>query len=282
MKTVKFASVLVLFFSFSLSVTAGGWLQGKKKGYFKLSQSFLRGDLFYDGQGNQTKITTTGVYITSLYGEYGISSKFDLVGYLPIVTRLTLNDVRFSDGRFIEGDEFTSVGDANVGLKYGIRQGKPFVTSVSLLLGLPIGSTSGGNTELLQTGDGEFNQMIKLEGGYSFSDALYANVGVAFNNRTRGFSEEFRYEAELGYTIKKKLLVALKLSAVESFMNGKEGGSTGNGVFSNNLEYLSFGPDLAYTFREKWGITAAYRTASSGQFIIAAPSFEIGLFLKVK
>lgn len=261
---------------------AGGWLQGEGNGYFKLSQSAIHGDEFYNGVGDVVDITTTGVYITALYGEYGISNKFDLIGYIPLATRLTLNEVKFSSGATQEGDEFTSIGDIDFGLKYGLIQDKKMVLSASLILGIPSGNTSGGNTELLQTGDGEFNQMLRLEAGYGFSFPLYTNLGVAFNNRTKGFSEEFRYDFEIGYQYKKKLLLAFKLASVNSLNNGDPEGSAGNGIFSNNLEYVTFGPEVAYIAKDKWGISAAYRTASSGQFIIAAPAYEVGVFMKIK
>lgn len=281
MKTGKNLLFLLVFVSFSASVMAGGWLQGKSKGYFKLSQSALVSDQFYNGNGDQVAITTLGVYHTSLYGEYGLSNKFDVIANVPI-SRLTLNDIRRASGSFTEGDEFTSLGDIDVGIKYGIRQGKSFVLSASLTLGIPSGDTEGGRTKLLQTGDGEFNQLVKLEAGYGFSSPLYISASLGFNNRTNNFSEEFRYEAELGYTFQKRLLVALKLSGIESFENGDAGGAS-TGVFSNNIEFLSFGPEVNYTLKDDtWGISGSYRTANSGQFILASPSYEFGVFLNLK
>ena len=281
MKKLHYTLLVTFVLSSFAAVQAGGWLQGKDKAYFKLNQSAIRGDQFYNGLGEQVKITTTGVYSTSIYGEYGISNKFDAIGYLPFITRLTLNDIRFSSGRLQEGDELTAIGDAQLGLKYGIRQGKPLVISASLILGLPLGNSSGGNTGLLQSGDGEFNQMVMFDVGYGFKIPLYANIGIGFNNRTEGFSEEFRLNAELGYTYKKKLNVAFKLAMVESFMNGDPEGSAGNGIFSNNIEYVSFGPELSYQFSKKFGVTTSYATASSGQFILAEPSYGFGVFMKI-
>lgn len=208
---------LVLFVNVAF---AGGWLKGKDKGFVKLNQSIMFGDRFYGSQGEGMDIISTGVYQTSLYAEYGIAKKFDVIAYIPIVSRLTLNSVKFTSGKTQEGDQFTSIGDADLGLKYGLRQGKPLVISASLILGIPLGSTSGGNSELLQTGDGEFNQLLQFDFGYSFKKSFYANVGVGFNNRTNDFSEEFRGSFELGYEYKKKLIVALKGSMVESFENG--------------------------------------------------------------
>lgn len=278
----KVVLLLSLVVSFANIALAGGWLKGEKKGFFKLNESVIVGDQFYSGDGSLQKITTAGVYITSLYGEYGISKNMDVIAYVPFFNRLTINDVRFSDGGFQAGDEFNGFGDVDLGLKYGLRQGKPLVISATLMLGIPLGVTDGGESELLQSGDGEFNQMLRLDVGYGFKKPFYTNVGVGFNNRTKGFSEEFRYDFELGYKYKEKLVLAFKLLGNESFNNGDPKGSGGNGIFSNNLEFLAFGPEVAYYFSKSLGVSAAYRTASSGQFIIAAPSYEVGVFFELK
>jgi len=263
-------------------IIAGGWLKGKEKGFFKLNQTVIHGNQFYNGDGEIKTITTTGVYLTSLYGEYGIADKFDAIAYVPFVARQTLNSVKFSSGIMQDGDELTSIGDAQIGVKYGIRQNQKLVISATLLLGLPIGDDSGGETELLQTGDGEFNQMVLLEAGYSFDFPLYANVGIGINNRTRGFSEEFRATAELGYKWKDKLLGSLKSEIVESFMNGEPEGSAGNGIFSNNIEYVSFGPEVSYWMKDNLGLTIGVQGAFSGSFILAEPSYNFGVFLEIK
>lgn len=274
--------VIVLSLLFTVPMQAGGWLQGKGNGYFKLGQSIIKGDKFYNGNGEIIDIITVGVYQTSLYGELGLSNKIDGIVYLPFASRLTLNDALFSDGRFQKGDELTSIGDAQIGFKYGIQQNKRLVLSASFLLGLPLGNSEGGESGVLQTGDGEFNQLLMLEAGYSFNVPVYANLGIGINNRTKGFSEEFRATAEIGYEHNKKLIVAAKFATVQSFMNGEPDGSAGNGIFSNNLEYVSFGPEISYRLSEKFGATFSYQTAAAGQFILAAPSYGFGIFLELK
>lgn len=274
--------LLGLAISISCSLFAGGWTKGEGKGYFKLNQTIINGDQFYSGDGSLQDIITSGVYITSLYGELGISKNVDVVAYVPFFNRLTINDVQFSDGEFQAGDSFNGFGDVDLGVKFGLKQGKSFVISTSLMLGIPLGETSGGNSELLQSGDGEFNQLVRFDFGYGFKKPVYTNIGIAFNNRTKGFSEEFRYEFELGYKHKEKWLLAFKLLGTESFNNGDPKGSGGNGIFSNNLEFLTLGPEFSYYFGGNWGLSAAYRAVTSGQFIIAAPTYELGVFLDLE
>lgn len=272
-------SIAILLLIISTGVHAGGWLQGKDKGFFKLNQSVIRGGHFYDGDGEIIDIVTIGVYQTSFYGEYGFSKNIDGIAYLPFFSRVTLNDAQFSDGRFQRGDALNSIGDAQLGLKYGIRQNKPLVISATFLLGLPLGNDAGGETGVLQTGDGELNQLFMLDFGYGFGKSGYCNVGIGFNNRTKGFSEEYRATAEIGSAMEHWVL-AMKFSMVQSFMNGEPDGSAGQGVFSNNLEFISFGPEVSYLISKKFGFTASIQGAAQGRFILAEPSYNFGIFWK--
>lgn len=262
----------------SSALFAGGWLQGKDKGYFKLNQSVIQGNQFYNGNGEVIDIITVGIYQTSAYLEYGVSNKFDLVAYFPFFSRNILNKAIYSSGVTVPGDELNAIGDANLGIKYGIRQNKRTVLSASLMLGIPSGNSDGGESGILQTGDGEFNQLITVEMGHSFNSKWYGNLGAGINFRTKGFSEEWRVLAEVGFMPTDKWLLALKMSSVNSFMNGEALPSAGNGIFSNNMEFFSVGPEIAYRFGKSMGVSVAYFGAFSGQFILAEPAYNAGFF----
>lgn len=280
MKILKYTSIIVLLsLLFPVTTLAGGWAQAKGKGYFKLGQSYLRSDQFYE-KGDAVDIITTGVYFTSLYGEYGFTDRWTGIGYLPFFSRMTVNEVEFTSGRFQEGDEYNGIGDSDLGIKYGILIGKPFVLSATLQFGLPIGVTDGGTTGVLQTGDGEFNQLVKVEAGYAPPKTpFYFNAGLGINNRTSGYSEEFRYNFEAGY-VNGRFLGALKLDGIKSFFNG-EGGGGQNGVFSNNLEFVSITPEVAFRVKGKFGLTANAGIAVYGHRILASPSYSGGIYFKL-
>ena len=118
-----------IFLTFSQAAMAGGWLQGKSKGYLKLNQSAIYGNQFYNGDGEVIDIITVGIYQSSVYLEYGLSDKIDAVAYFPFFSRNTLNKAIYSSGLIVPGDELNAVGDANLGIKYGIRQNKRTVIS---------------------------------------------------------------------------------------------------------------------------------------------------------
>jgi protein XagA len=277
---------IFLFSALLLSVDiygGGGWPQKKREGYFKLDQRFLIANRFFSPEGKVVSITTISLYNTNFYGEYGFTDKFTGIVYFPFFFRSTLNEVVFKPSGFtVPGDEVNSVGDPIIGIKYGLIKDKPIVVSASLNLGIPLGNTSGGKTQILQTGDGEFNQLLKLEASRSFySVPIYVTLTAGFNNRTNNFSDEFHYGLEAGYTFKDKLTGIFRVYGVESLYNGGNVESTQNSIFSNNTEYLSYGPELIYSITPKFGVTAAAYFAWSGKNILAAPSYIVGAYLKL-
>lgn len=279
MKRYNLVGLLVLI-SFA-SWAGGGWPQPKGKGYFKLAQNWIVSPFFYNPAGKVIDITTTSIFTTSLYGEYGFTNRLTGIAYFPFFVRATFNQVQYiQTNQFFPGDDFQSIGDTDIGLKYGLITDKPFVVSATILLGLPIGSTSGGNSKILQTGDGEFNQLVRIDVSHSFyPKPVYASAYVGFNNRTNGFSDEFRWGAEVGLTLK-KFIPILKLNVVQSFFNG-EGTAIQNGIFNNNTEYFSPTLELNYQATEKWGISGSGGFAFGARNILAAPNWSMGVYVKL-
>lgn len=274
---------LILLFFPSLSYAGGGWPQKKGHGFFKLGFWWLRSDEYFAPNGEIIDIATAGIHTVSFYGEYGITDRLTGIVYFPFFSRATLNEqVSGATGEVLAaGDAVNSIGDTDVTIKYGLLQNTPIVVSASLTLGLPLGNEAGGDTQVLQTGDGEFNQMVTIEASRSFSSiGAYATVLLGFNNRSNNFSDEIRYGLEAGVTVKKFTLLG-RLYGVESLENGSDLEAPSNGVFSNNIEYVSFSPELIYTHDDKFGITASVGTAFSGKRVLAKPSYSFGLFMKI-
>ncbi|MBK7939052.1 MAG: hypothetical protein IPJ82_19135 [Lewinellaceae bacterium] len=243
----------------------------------------IRARSFYSVDGNIYDIngagTLLGNYTTSFYGEYGLSNRVTLVAYVPFLVRNTVNEgVGALSGELLQpGLENTAFGDADLGVRVGLLRKGGFVLSGALTLGIPSGDFK--NTDLLYTGDGEFNQLLKAEWGYGAA-RWYATGYVGVNNRSKGFSEEFRYHAEAGYwLLKNKLLASVKLAGVESFNNG-DPSQAGNGLFANNVEYTSPQFSLSYEHRQKWGISALVAGAFNGRNALAAPALSLGVYCK--
>ena len=284
MKNILAISVLFLF-ALNMLSAGGGWPTGKGKGYIKLAEWWVVSDRHYTDNGQIDPNITRGIYNTTIYGEYGLSDKWTAIAYIPVFSRSFFNnEVSGTTGEvLIPGDAINGIGDAQLGVKYSFNTNKSIALSTSLFLGIPIGESAGGSNGTLQTGDGEFNQMLQFDAGTGFnigSVSGYANVFGAYNNRSNGFSDEIRFGGEVGANLfEDKVGFTLRVTSLNSTDNGDTGvGENSTSIFANNAEFLSISPEIRYNITEKWGVSANYATASSGRLIFASPSYEIGVY----
>ena len=278
---------LTLILSFTLlafwSQAGDGWLQPKKKGYFKLNQWWIVSDQHFTNTGQLDPNQTRGTFVTSLYGEYGISDKFTGIVYFPFFTRsLSYNQQSGTTGDIIqEGEAINSVGDTEVTIKYGIKQKGKLYLAGSYTLGIPFGVVEGGSDGSLQTGIGEFYHMFRLDASTSFkvgSKYPFLSLYAAYNQRTQNYSNEIRYGVKTGVVLNKWILI-LQAYGVNSFKNIQDNfGDTGTSIFGNNTEYLTISPEVAFKFNDHFGISANVAGAVWGRLILAAPSYSVGVF----
>lgn len=274
---------------FSLSTFAGGpWTQKKGKGYFKLSERWIVFDSHFTDEGKIDPNVTTGIFNTTLYGEYGLNDRLTGILNMPFISRTYMNNVisGTTGETIIPGEALTSFGDSDVGFKYSLtKPGSKFPVAASLTLGLPLGVAAGGSQGNLQTGDGEFNQMIMLhagKGGFKIGKHIdaYTTVQAGFNNRTNNFSDEVRYGIEGGLGLaKNRLWLIGRINGVESLKNGAPASSiTSTSIFANNTEFIGISFEAAYYATKRFGISASADGAFRGEIIAAAPAFSLGIF----
>lgn len=275
-------ALTALFALLAFSVFAGGgWTYKKGKGFVKLSQSAIYADQYFTPDGSLEDITTIGYYSTSLYGEYGISDRFTVIANIPFFARNTLNKTKFRfSGDEVPGDELNSFGDMDLSLQYGFLKGENWVASARVLFGLPTGKDSGGETGILQTGDGEFNQMLRVDLSRGFSKNGWFSVYAGFNNRTQGFSDDYRFGGEVGWKFQNKLFAIAKLDIVQSTENGTVEASQGGTLFSNNMEVVSPSLEVAYQNDKNWGVSISVAGALQAQNVLAAPNYAFGIYRK--
>lgn len=263
-------------------VLGGAWTQPRGGGYFKLNSQMVRGDRFYDRQGSCMAIPTLADYTLSLYGEYGLREQLTVVGYLPFFKRITLNKQVGRPSRFLyfKGDAQTGVADADLGVRYRLLQRGGTVLSAGLSFGLPLGRDQQENG--LLTGDGEFNQALTLQVGRSFYPLpAYLSAELGVNNRTRGFSDEFLYAAELGHTFGAAFTAIVRLRGVESLKNG-DGAVMGGmgGLYANDQGFLAYGTELLWAPRPSCGISFSLTGAARLRNSLSAPALSLGIFTR--
>jgi len=231
----------------------------------------------YNFDGNIVAAPQEGIFNTSVFAEYGITNK--LTGILNLPFSTASND----------NESISGIGDVDLGAKYQLNKpGSKYVLAGTLLLGLPLGDDAGGSDGTLQTGDGEFNQMIRLDLSRSFSVGkinTYANIYAGYNNRTNDFSDEFRAGGELGASfLKDRIWLIARLDMVESLQNGDESdpSSDGSTVFANNTEFFAYTYEVAAYITDKIGVSAATGNVFNASLILASPSYSFGVFMDLK
>lgn len=267
---------------------AGGWPQERGIGYYKLGQWWVSADQHFNSEGQILPNTTLGTFITSAYCEYGITDRLTAVIYLPFFARATIDAVESATtGQVITPAEgINSIGDIDIALRIGLNKpGRPVAIAATVLMGLPTGVSDGGSQRILQTGDGELNQMLRVDAGHGFMAGklpAYINIYTGFNHRTQGFSDELRFGAEGGVTFaRNRVTTLIRLDGIKSFFNGDAVPAQNDAtLFGNNSEYIAMSPEVAVHITEKWGFTVGIGTVLYGKIILARPSYQFGIFFK--
>ncbi|MXY49294.1 MAG: hypothetical protein F4Y38_08335 [Gemmatimonadetes bacterium] len=274
MNKLVLAALITAGMVFHASVAyAGGWTQPQGKGYFKLSQQIIRAESLFLATGSKTEIPTVSGYTTGLYGEFGLIDRVTLVGYMPVYTNFSID---------IEGfDSTTGLGDWDVGVRIGLLTGGPTVVSLQALAGLPLGD-SGGDI-VLWSGDGEFNQHFSLQVGHSlYPVPAYLKGEIGYNNRKSSdsrddnYADELRYSLQAGYTIAERVGVALSLRGIKALDRADDEFHP-----RNDVEYLSYGPQVDFYVTPNAGITASMTRFTRAHNMLDAPTWEFGVFLKL-
>ncbi len=257
----------------SVAAHAGGWTQPKGKGYFKLSQQIISAESLFFANGDKGEIPTVSGYTTSLYGEFGLIDRVTLVGYMPFYTNFSVDAEGF--------EPTTGVGDWDVGVRIGLLTGGPTVVSLQALAGLPFGD-SGGDV-VFWSGDGEFNQHVSLQVGHSlYPVPAYLKGEIGYNNRKssdirdNNYADELRYSLQAGYTIAERVGIALSLRGIKALDRADDEFHP-----RNDVEYLSYGPQVDFYVTPNAGITASMTRFTQAHNMLDAPTWEFGVFLKL-
>lgn len=286
--SIKIILVNLIFIASFVTLSAGPWPQQKGRSYLKLFEWWVIADQHFTDTGEIDPNTTNGIFNTNFYGEYGITNKLTVSLYSALFSRAYFNNtISGTTGEIlVEGEAINGIGDAELSLTYGLLQREGIAISITGRLGLPLGEDMGGSQNNLQTGDGEFNQAAFLEMGTSFAignNPGWIATGLGLNNRTKGFSDEYYFNFQIGLNLfNNKLTPSVYIQSRNSFMNGDENLALNfTSVFSNNTEYVSITPEIAYNINDKSGISLAIGVVSGGRIIFAAPSYAVGAFVKL-
>ncbi|MDA0794364.1 MAG: DM13 domain-containing protein [Bacteroidetes bacterium] len=77
-------STFILLCIFSFSFVHGQWIKEKGSGYSKISGWSLLADEHFTDQGKIDPNATRGLFISSIYLQYGLSKNINFIAYLPL------------------------------------------------------------------------------------------------------------------------------------------------------------------------------------------------------
>ena len=133
------------------------------------------------------------------------------------------------------------------------------------------------------TGDGEFNQHVSLQVGHSlYPVPAYLKGEIGYNNRKSSdnfednYADELRYSLQAGYTIAERVGVALSLRGIKALDRADDEFHP-----RNDVEYLSYGPQVDFYVTPNAGITASMTRFTRAHNMLDAPTWEFGVFLKL-
>jgi len=245
-----------------------------------LSQRMISGRFYFNSTRQVIASPSLGLHTSNLYAEYGFTNKFTAILFSPFLTLASRESGIDSNGTVFTADKAIGFGDIDIGLKYGLLN-KKLKLAASAFFGIPSGNYNGGSTGSLHLGDGEFNQMLKLDASMGLAKGMFFTVFAGINNRTKQFSDEVHYGGEYGIS-KKNFTAILKVYARNSLFNEIRKDSPIPGIYSDNVEYLAISPQILYTFKGNIGIMGELGFAVLGRNIIAAPSFNFGFYWKLE
>jgi hypothetical protein len=266
----------------------GQWINEKGKGYYKIGSWSLLADEHYTDQGIVDPNATRGLFINSIYAQYGLSTKINLITYIPfLVKNYQFAQVSQTNGKVYEPrQEYNGFGDINLGLEYGLKIAGNWVFSTTLTFGIPSGKSQAGSDGSYQTGDGEFNQLLQfnLGSGYGIGKQnFYLKSYFGLNNRTQGFSDEVHSYFETGtQVLKNKLLLLTRVHWIKPLYNGTLSAESSNGsIFANNVESMILGGEMAFQIGKKWGVSATLTQPLFGKVIFKATTYSGGIFFNL-
>jgi protein XagA len=259
--------ILLLVVSQFSTLTGQAWAKPKGQGFYKVDLSTIQSNKLFNDAGKVVDAEKLANNSINFYGEVGITNRLTIAGMLPFLALSTPNA------------NMSGVGDADVALRYALTT-SGLAVSLTAMAGLPIGNNN--STAGLLTGDGEFNQMVKVNAG-SGSAKWWSQVGLGFNNRINGYSDEIRWDAEFGYKLMNdKLLTMFKLASIISMDNGTVALASRRGLYANEVEYVSPAIELLYYIKKGMGLSLRGAGAVTGRNVQAAPQISVGFFLDMK
>lgn len=280
---------IFLLLTFSGSKGQSPWL-ASKMGYF-IQFSYTSIPEYSSLFNGKEELFETSRYIKDktiqLYGEYGINDKFAIVASIPL--KLLKSDDLNPNSEFEQdaipiAASVNAIGNIQLSMKYKLLD-KKWVSAAQVRIELPASVATGVESGLVPGYDAfSFTPILSIGRGWN---NFYTYYWFSAIFRTNNYSEYLNTGVEGGWKPFKGSWFIVYSELLHSFKNGSRSLPPPEkqfGLYSNNLEYFSFGFKLLYEIdlksNNKFGFIAHASGSFSGYYVAHAPLFSLGVYLK--
>lgn len=260
-----------------------GWTRGKEGVYAQAALAHTSSNRFFTPTGTLqdagNSFLSTSII---LYGEYGLTDRLDATLNLPL----------FALNRFTNTTVVGGIGNARLGLKYGLLKKIPVSLQVELDIptgdGMNLAQTREPNSLgifeqiNLPTSDGEFNVWTTLAASLSSDKGkTFGSLYGSYNFRTQGFRDQILLGGELGQKITDKLLLIGKLRA-QTRLPGQEGRtSTGSFLYGEGSTFTAYSVLAMFNLTDKVLLLGEYSDFAGflapRRNLYDSPGFSVGV-----
>lgn len=235
----------------------GGWTRKAGSGYAKIGLTTVNTRRYYTLSGAALTTARFRQQVVGLYGEYGLTSRLEAQLNFPLYRRAA-----FSTSTATQG-----IGDAQLGLRYGLLTGA-WPLAVSVTAELPTGNPDArgrnkDNPQLgiaLPTGDGELNVWTRAALSHSLNTVpAYATLEAGYNVRTKGFTDQYSVNAQLGYKVLDKAWLTATARTLANVRAPRPGRLASIGI-GEGVAYSTAGLGVNYAVTKHLWATADWAT----------------------
>lgn len=262
--TTRLLTALVILLLAVADMHAGGpWLLKKKAGFFQAQttitaypyNSLLTGTSIRETQGINREVWHVDY---GLYGEYGLSDKFNIMASIPFKhARTGARTDSLYDPVLLDSGSINGLGNLGFGLKYGLVDKN---VKVALSAQANLNTASEKLDQGLATGflANSFGLFAHVGGSLNSKWYLFGELG--FLKYTNDYSDVIQGQIEVGRTLGKSLTVMLSTSIRQSLENGSFDDSTllQTGLFADDQEWIGSSVKLNYQSKNKWGASLGF------------------------
>ena len=266
------------------SYAGGGWIKEKSKGYYKLSQAWVSSEGYFSGENGFSPRLNSSLLTTSFYMEHGLGQGVSLELYAPFYIKHRVEGVIEVDSVDLNIDDgIGGFGDTDIGLRFQLYKSDLLNVSGTVRLGLPTGGTAKGDRENLFTGDGEFNQLMRVDASLPFGNKKvggFLNTYAGFNNRQTPFNDEVHFGIETGIsTAQSRLWLIGRITGIRA---GKGNATEFTNGFTQSNSFTNYMVEAAFYMDDNLGFSVSYTGSIDGNVLLVASVYNAGIFLDIQ